>query len=148
MFAQVLFIDTQHIRRGGGIGFHVVVELEPVDVAKIARLAHAQDNGFQESVEPPEQVLRRYLGKIPGSDGTLCRLEQGVLAYTLFAPHHQRMFDLVSRVLLTVGKPPHDMVAVVGKYLMDMIKPSASLCWISRLDRRRAVEIETSHIAT
>jgi hypothetical protein len=68
MLAQVFFIDAQHVRWRGGVGFHVVIELKAVDVAKIARFAHAQDDGFQEAVEAAEHLLRRDLREVPWAD--------------------------------------------------------------------------------
>ena len=44
VLAQVLLVDAQHVGRRGGVGLHVVVEREAVDVAEVARLADAQDH--------------------------------------------------------------------------------------------------------
>jgi hypothetical protein len=43
ILADVLLIAAQDVRRRSGVDLHVVIEAEPVDVAKVARLAHAQD---------------------------------------------------------------------------------------------------------
>ena len=65
VFAQVLLVDAQHVGRRGGVGLHVIVEGEAVDLAEVARLADAQDHRFQEAVESAEHLLRRHLGEIP-----------------------------------------------------------------------------------
>src|SRR5262245_58863390 len=75
MFAQVLFIASQHIWRRRGVGFHVVIESKPIYVTQIARLAHAKDYGLQESVKAAEHLLRRDLEKIPRPYCTLNRLK-------------------------------------------------------------------------
>src|SRR5215471_10534591 len=36
VFGEVLFVHAQYIGRGGGVGFHVVVELESINVAEVA----------------------------------------------------------------------------------------------------------------
>jgi hypothetical protein len=68
MFAQVSFVDAQHVRRRGRVSFHVIVELKAVYVAEVARFAHAQDDGFQEAVEAAEHLLWGDFGEIPWAD--------------------------------------------------------------------------------
>jgi hypothetical protein len=58
VFAQVLFVDPQHVRRCRGVYLCVVVKLEAVDVAEIAALVNPQNDRFGEAVEPAEQVRR------------------------------------------------------------------------------------------
>jgi hypothetical protein len=41
----------------------MVIELEPVDVTKVARFRNAQDHRFQEPIKVSQQVQRRYLGE-------------------------------------------------------------------------------------
>ena len=73
----------------------VVIELEAVVLAEIARFADAQDDGLQVAVEAAEHVLRRDLGEVPRSDRALHRLEDGVLADALRAAENQRVVDLL-----------------------------------------------------
>ena len=44
VLAEILLIDAQNIGRRGGVGLHVVIEGESVDIAQVARLADAQDH--------------------------------------------------------------------------------------------------------
>lgn len=80
VLAQVLFVNTQHVRRRRRVGLHVVVKLEAVDVAKVARLVDAQDHRLEKPVEAAEQMLWRHFVKIPGAHGVLDGLKRGVLA--------------------------------------------------------------------
>ena len=38
VFAQVFLVDAEHVGRRGGVGLHVIVESEAVELAEIARL--------------------------------------------------------------------------------------------------------------
>ena len=75
VFAQVLLVDAQHVGRRGGHRLQVVVELEPVDFAEVARLADAQDHRLQEAIEAPEQLLRGDFREVPRADRALDRLQ-------------------------------------------------------------------------
>ena len=50
---------------------HVIMEGIAIELAEIARLAHAEDDGFKEAVEASEHLLRRHVGEIPWSDRLL-----------------------------------------------------------------------------
>ena len=47
IFAQVFFINSQHVGRGGNVGLHVIVELISVDIAQVSRFAHAQNDRLE-----------------------------------------------------------------------------------------------------
>ena len=44
VFAQVLFVDPQHVRRCGGVDLGVIIELEAVEIAEIAPFVDPQDD--------------------------------------------------------------------------------------------------------
>jgi hypothetical protein len=75
VFAQILFVDAQHVRRRCSIGFHVLIKRKPVVSAHVARLADAEDHGFLEAVEPTKDLLRGNFAEIPGSYGRLYGLK-------------------------------------------------------------------------
>ena len=124
VFAQVLLIDAQRIGRRGGVGLHVIVKLEAVELAQIARLADPQDHRLQEAVEPPQHLLRRHLLKIPGPDRVFDRLEQRVLADPLLPAENKRVVDLLLRSLHPVRKPIDDVVGLVRVNQPNVIEPS------------------------
>ena len=41
VFAQIFFINAQHVGRGSRVSLHVVVELKAVAITEVARLVHA-----------------------------------------------------------------------------------------------------------
>jgi hypothetical protein len=88
VLAQVFFINAQYIGRRCGIGLHVIVELEAVELAEIARLADPKNDGLQESVEPAKHLLGRDLLEIPGADCVLNRLKERILADARRAAEH------------------------------------------------------------
>src|SRR6516165_5152979 len=106
----MLLVDPQYVGRGRRINLRVVVELEPVDLAQVAALAHPQDHGLDVTVEAPEQMRRRHLDEVPGSDSMLEWFEQRVLAYTLIAAEHERVVDLLRRALHSLREPANDVV--------------------------------------
>ena len=58
---HILLVNAQDVGRCGGISLHVIVESEAIEVAEVARLAHAQDHRLKETIEAPEDLLRRDL---------------------------------------------------------------------------------------
>ena len=144
VLAQVLFVDAQHVGRRGGVGLHVVVEREAVDVAEVARLVDAQDHRLQEAVEAAEHLLRRHLGEIPWPDRVLDRLQQRVLADALQAAEHERVVDLLVGPLHAVRQPMDDVIGVVGIDLVDVVEPRAGLGGVAGSMRRRPIEVEAA----
>jgi hypothetical protein len=123
----------------------VVVELESVDVAEVSRLADAQDDRLEEAVEAPEDLLRRDFLEVPWPDRVFHRHQQGILPHALIrAAEHQRVVDLVLRVLHPVGEVLHDVVGIVAEHLVGVVEPSLGLRGVAGDDRRRPVEVEAS----
>ena len=58
----------------------MIVELEPVELAEIARLVDAEDHGLQKAVETAKDLGWGDFRTVPGSDGMLGRLKQGIFA--------------------------------------------------------------------
>ena len=71
----------------------MIVELEAVDLAEIARFVDPQDRRFHEVVEPTHHLRRRYLVKIPWSDGALDWLQQCILADAFLSAQYQRVIN-------------------------------------------------------
>jgi hypothetical protein len=88
--------------------------------------------------------VRRDFVEIPRSHRALHRLEQRVLADPLGAAEHQRVVDLVLRVLHPVGQPFDDMFGIVAEDFADMVKPRMGLGCVARLDHRWPVEVEAA----
>ena len=105
----------------------MVVEVEAIDLAEVARLVDAQDDGLDEAVETAQQFGRRHLVEIPRPDGVLDRLEHRVLADALRAAQHQRVVDLLARALHAVRQPADDVLGVVGIDLADVVEPRLGL---------------------
>src|ERR1700720_1428742 len=57
------------------------------------------------------------------------------------------MINLVLRSLHSVPQPLDDMVDVIGKDSAPVVDPRPGLCRVARPDCRRAIEVETAHIA-
>jgi hypothetical protein len=62
----VLFVDAEHVGRRRGVGLQVVVELETVELAEVARLIDAEDNGFSKSIEESEDWVGDVSWKFQG----------------------------------------------------------------------------------
>jgi hypothetical protein len=125
----------------------VVVELKPVDIAKIARLVDAQDYGLEKAIEAAKQVLRRHLEEIPRADCMFDRLERGILADTLVAAKHERVIDLLVWPLHPVRQPHRNVVGVGTEHPTDMLKPRAGTGSIARLNCRRTIQVKAAHPA-
>src|ERR1700746_358006 len=59
----------------------------------------------------------------------------------------ESMINLVLRSLHSVRQPLDDMVDVIGKDSAPVFDPRPSLSRVARPDCRRAIEVETAHIA-
>ena len=94
VFAQVLFIDAQHIGRRGGVGLHVIVELKRLLSPRSRASLTRRITDFRKPLKRPADLLRRDFMEIPGPDCVLHGLEQRVLADALSATEHQRVIDL------------------------------------------------------
>ena len=66
MLAQMLLVDAQHVRRGGGEGLHVLIKAVAICVAKVTRLTHAQHDRFQEPIEAPSTWAGEASAKLCG----------------------------------------------------------------------------------
>src|SRR5215469_8444803 len=146
IFAQVFLIDPQHVRRGGGVTLHVIVERKSVGVAEVARLVDAQNDGFEEAIEVSEHVLRRYLVEVPRTDSIFDWFEQGILTDALLSPKNERVIDLLLRTLHSVGEITHDVRGFLAKNLMGVFEPGGGFAGISVFDGWWPVEIETGHV--
>src|SRR5215207_9407012 len=114
---------------------------EAIHVSEIARFADAQDHGLEVTVEPPEQVLGRYLRKIPGANGAFDGFKQRVLADALGSTEHQSVVDLFRRLLHPMGKPLDEVVGFARIDLPYMLQPRRSVAR-PRLNGWGAVQVE------
>ena len=121
----------------------MVVKLETVNLAQVARLIDAQDDGFHKAIEAPEHHLWRHLGEIPRPDGALRRLQQRVLTDALRAAKDQSVIEVLDMRLLHAPREPFDdVVGVVGIDLIDVIEPALSFEGVAGRDQRRPILIE------
>jgi len=145
MLGDVFFVDAQHVRRRRGVGLHVIVEFEAVDVAEVSPFTDAQDDGLQEAIEASEHLLRRGFAEIPRPDRVLDGLKQRVLADTLGAAEDEGVIYFLMWALHPVRKPRDDMVCVITENPVDVIDPPIGLRRVAMFDRRRPIEIKTAH---
>src|SRR5262249_18862094 len=139
----VFFVDAQHIWRSSGVSLHVVIELITAGVSQVARLIHAQNHTFEKSVEVSENLLRRNLLKIPGTDGALHLLQRRIFCGALLLnAEHERMVDLLLRTLHSLRKPFDDVLSIVAENFVQMLKPRTGLVGIAPLDHWWPIEIE------
>jgi hypothetical protein len=131
VFAEVLLVYAQDIRRGSGISLHVVVELKSIEVAEIARLIDAENDGFHKTVKPAQHVMRRYFAEIPRPYRPFHRFEQGIFPDALSAAKDEGVIQLFLRSLNAMCKPPHNVLCVLTVDAMDMFNPLLGLVWIS-----------------
>ena len=123
----------------------MIIELEAVVLAEIARFADAQNDGPQVAIEAAEHVLRRDLGEVPRSDSTLHGLEGGVLADALCSAEHQRVVNFLGRSLPTMCEPLEDMLGAVAEHAVQVVEPRPGFVRIAQHNVRRAVEVEARH---
>ena len=123
----MLFVDAQGIGRRRRIGFHVIVELEAIGFAQVARLADPQDYRFQKAIEPAEHLNRRGLLEVPCSNGVLHRFKQRILADALLPAENKCVIDLLLWPLNPVREEVDDVVGFIGIDETDVINPSLRL---------------------
>ena len=51
VLAQIFLVDSQHVGRGRGVNLGVVIKVEAIGLAQVARLIDAQDDRFDVAVE-------------------------------------------------------------------------------------------------
>jgi hypothetical protein len=125
----------------------MVIELEPIDIAEVSRLAYAQDHRFEEPIEPPEHVVRRHLMEIPRPHRALDRLKRCILADALTATEHDGVIDLVSRALHAVRQPVKQVLNVVAKHAVHVVEPWPGLGGSAGDDRWCSIEVEAFNAA-
>jgi hypothetical protein len=139
VFGQMLFVDAQHVGRGCGVCLHMIIELESVNVAQVARLAHPQDHRFQESVESSKHMVRRYFDEVPRADCALDGFECAIFANALGAAEYKRVIDLLCWALHAMGQPIEHMLGIIAEYVSHMIKPSLGFRCLAWSNRRRPI---------
>ena len=140
--AAIFFVDPQHVGRCGGRCLHVVIEGEAIELAEVARLAHAQDHRFQESVEASKHLLRRHLEEIPCADGMLDAVRAVCPCRCPCLPPSTRAWLIFDSWLLgTMGAPVDHVCGMLTVELLDVIEPAVGVTryWC---DDGRAVEVE------
>jgi hypothetical protein len=126
VLSDVFLVNAKHIGRCGGVGLHMVIEGEPIDVPEIPRLAYPKDYTLEEAVEPFEDGLGRHFLEIPGPDCVLHRFKERVLANALRPAQYKGVIDLDLGMLNPLGKPSDDVVAILTEHALDVINPCGS----------------------
>ena len=144
VLSDVFLVNAKHIGRCGGVGLHMVIEGEPIDIPEIPRLAYPKEYALEEAVEPFENGLRRHFMEIPWPDCIFHRFEERVLTNALRPAQYKSVIDLDLGMLNPLSKPSDDVTAILTEHAFDVINPCGGKCGIAASDVRGTVQIQTS----
>jgi hypothetical protein len=148
VLADIFFIDSQHVRRRRPIGLRRFVKCVAIEVAQIAGLTYPQDDGFQESIETPQQRPGRDFGKVPGPDGLLDWFKDRILADAGQAAQNDSVIDLLLWALDSVRQKVDQVLIAIGVGTADVTEPWSCFLRITAPDGWRAIQIKRAAALT